>query len=94
MVFLTHAGPSPDVLERNHEMVPRDGTTRCAIKCCNNFRGLGGEQLFPGRGGDIAKKELPSLTYTGPSPDLLERNQWHHKIRHQILQELLGVRGE
>ena len=40
----------------------------------------------------MAKKPL-FLTYAGPSPDVLQENQWYHEMRHQIPQQLLGVRG-
>ena len=40
----------------------------------------------------MAKKPL-FFTYAGPSPEVLQENQWYHEMRHQIPQQLLGVRG-
>ena len=67
-----------------------NGISRCAIQSCNNFRGLGGPRSKPG--GDILKKHA-FLTYAGLSPDVLEGNQWYHRMRHLILQQLQGLRG-
>ena len=40
----------------------------------------------------MAKKPL-FFTYAGPSPEVLEGNQWYHQMRNQIPQHLFGVRG-
>ena len=39
----------------------------------------------------MAKKPL-FLTYAEPSPEVLQGNQWYHRMRNQIPQQLLGVR--
>ena len=39
----------------------------------------------------MAKKPL-FLTYAGPSLGVLETNQWYHRMRNLIPQQLLGVR--
>ena len=52
--------------------------------------GVRGFQLKTG--GVIAKKPL-FFTYAGPSPEVLEGNQWYHEMRNQIPQHLFGFRG-
>ena len=39
----------------------------------------------------MVKKPL-FLTYAEPSPEVLQGNQWYHRVRNQIPQQLLGVR--
>ena len=39
----------------------------------------------------MAKKPL-FLTYAEPSPEVLQGNQWYHRMRNPIPQQLLGVR--
>ena len=60
----------------------------CAIRFCNDFWGLGGPSSKPG--GDILKKPV-FLTYGEPSLGVLEQNQGYHRMRHSIMQRLLGV---
>ena len=40
----------------------------------------------------MAKKH-DFLKYAGPSPEVLESNQWYHRNRNPIPQHLFGVRG-
>ena len=42
-------------------------------------------------GGDIPKKPV-FLTYAEPPLGVLERNQWYHRMRNPIPQQLQGVR--
>ena len=67
-----------------------NGIIGCAIQFRNTFLGLGGPTLKPG--GVMAKKPL-FFTYAGPSPEVLQPNQWYHRMRNLIPQHLFGVRG-